>query len=232
MIPSLDGKRIINGVVPTCLNGGGGGYVSTICTSTNNATTSTTTAIIDTSQVLQFRALLPSTTSTTGKQNQPSGRPSLVMQSSSAPTENATLTCLGTLVTGAGGAAGGTMAPQQVIVYSLAPHQAQQLSIVGATGGSGAAATLVPAMTLQPPLPPPAPPPLQVLPPLPPQPHLPTSATQTPTMLMTARCVCLWDECRKAFPSADRLFSHVYSAHFTPLRGQQEVVSTHFAFVL
>ena len=191
--------------------------------------------LIDTSQgVLQFRTLLPSTSN---KVVASQCRPSLVMQSTAtvpaaiAPSGAGgaeiapapTFTCLGTFM--ATSTVGGVVGPaQQVFLYSLAPNA--QLSI--APTSAAAAATLLPAVAHAPTVGQP-----------PQQPLLTTTATplQCQARLAVPSTVvhaCHWEECRKTFPSTDRLFSHAYSAHFIPIRGQQEIVrsSSRFTYFL
>ncbi|VDM31681.1 unnamed protein product [Hydatigera taeniaeformis] len=223
VFPSIDGKRVLNGF------GSSGGGSSGSSVSGSVAMGAAGPTLIDSSQgVLQFRTLLP----TTSNKVSPQCRASLVMQSTAANatapgivtgagggtgTEIAsapTLTCLGTFMTtstvsGVGGGA------QQVFVYSLAPNA--QLSI------APTAATILPAV---------APAPTTVPGPgASQQPHhqpLLTAATvatipqQTRLAAPPTVFPCRWVDCRKSFPSVDRLFSHVYSAHFTLIKGQQE----------
>ncbi|KAL5107809.1 AT-rich interactive domain-containing protein 2 [Taenia crassiceps] len=223
VFPSIDGKRVLNGFG----NAGGGSGGSPVGGSMGMGATSAT--LIDSSQgVLQFRTLLP----TTSNKVSPQCRASLVMQSTAANSTTPgvvtgagcggagaeiatapTLTCLGTFMTTStmSGVTGGA---QQVFVYSLAPNA--QLSI------APTAATILPAVA-------PAP---TTGPGTSPQPHhqpLLTTATvttipqQTRLAAPSTAFACRWSECRKSFPSVDRLFSHVYSAHFTPIKGQQEI---------
>lgn len=212
-------------------NAGGGGGGSPAGGSVGLSATGAT--LIDSSQgVLQFRTLLP----TTSNKVSPQCRASLVMQSTAANATTSgvvtgaggsgagaeiaaapTLTCLGTFMT-TSTVSGVTGGAQQVFVYSLAPNA--QLSI------APTAATILPAVA---PAPTTGPGPGTS-----PQPHhqpLLTAATVTTIPQQTRLAApptvfaCRWAECRKSFPSVDRLFSHVYSAHFTPVKGQQEIVS-------
>ncbi|KAH9280009.1 AT-rich interactive domain-containing protein 2 [Echinococcus granulosus] len=225
VLPSMDGKHVLNGFGSTGGGSGGGPAGGSMGMSATGAT------LIDSSQgVLQFRTLLPTTSNKVSSQC----RASLVMQStapnattpgvvtgtggSGAGAEIAatpTLTCLGTFMT-TSTVSGVTGGAQQVFVYSLAPNA--QLSI------APTAATILPAvasaLTTGP------------GPGTSPQPHhqpLLTTATAAAVPQQTRLTVpptvfaCRWAECQKSFPSVDRLFSHVYSAHFTPIRGQQEI---------
>ncbi|KAL5963866.1 AT-rich interactive domain-containing protein 2 [Taenia solium] len=227
VFPSIDGKRVLNGFG----NAGGGSGASLAGGSVGMGATGAT--LIDSSQgVLQFRTLLP----TTSNKASPQCRASLVMQSTAANATTPgvvtgtsggagaeiaaapTLTCLGTFMT-TSTVSGVTGGAQQVFVYSLAPNA--QLSI------APTAATILPAV---------APAPTPTTGPGPgtsPQPHhqpLLTTTTVTAVPQQTRPAApptafaCRWAECRKSFPSVDRLFSHVYSAHFTPIKGQQEII--------
>ncbi|VUZ45047.1 unnamed protein product, partial [Hymenolepis diminuta] len=201
--PIMDGKRMLNGFT------------------TNTAQpTGTAPTLIDASQgVLQFRTLLPTAQNPT--QNPASRvttpcRPSLVMQSAAAPgtviSTNSdiaapqTLTCLGTFLAATSTASGcvPTGAPQQVFLYSLAPNA--QLSIAPTP-----AAAIMPQQQ---------------------QPQLISTAPQqqiTTTQQSIRQAtstvfVCMWGgDCRRSFPSGDRLFAHVYSSHFESLKGQQHL---------
>lgn len=210
--PIMDGKRMLNGFATTP----SAGVVSTAAPT-----------LIDTSQgVLQFRTLLPSapnTVSSPANRVTTPCRPSLVMQSAapgvviggnnsgSGTTEIAappTLTCLGTFMaatsTASGGVTGG--APQQVFLYSLAPNA--QLSIapspatILSTNPASQQALIATPQSSQ-------------------QPTRIASATPVSSTIF----ICLWSECRRSFPSCDRLFAHVYSIHFIPLKGQRDAVS-------
>lgn len=217
VFPSMDGKRVLNGFTSGSSNGDVvGGSIGVGATGT--------AALIDTSQgVLQFRTLLPSTSN---KVVASQCRPSLVMQSTAttptaiAPSVGAeiasapTFTCLGTFM--ATSTVGGVVGPaQQVFLYSLAPNA--QLSIAPT-----ATATILPAVA-------PAPTVGQT----PQQPFIttPLQCQARLTVPSTAIHSCHWAECRKSFCSSDRLFSHVYTAHFIPVRGHREIVSSASPFL-
>ncbi|BHF69021.1 hypothetical protein SprV_0301206200 [Sparganum proliferum] len=136
--------------------------------------------------------------------------PSLIVQSADTITVSShhphqpqtvpqTLTCLGTLVT-----APNSTTSHQVFVYSLATPSVIPISVPTA-----------------------APPTPHQLPATISQPaQLPlVSTTPTPPIAPSPAGgvlhFCRWGSCAKSFTSADQLFSHVYSAHFLPIRGQE-----------
>nr|CDS31955.1 zinc finger (C2H2) and AT rich interactive domain containing protein [Hymenolepis microstoma] len=198
--PIMDGKRMLNGFT------------------TNTAQpTGTAPTLIDTSQgVLQFRTLLPTSQNPTQDPNRVTApcRPSLVMQSAAAPgtviSNNSeiaapqTLTCLGTFMASTSTASGCTPTPQQVFLYSLAPNA--QLSIAPTP-----AAAIMPQQQ-QP----------QLISTVPQQQA--TTTQQSIRQTISTAFVCMWGgDCRRSFPSGDRLFAHIYSSHFGSLKAQQDL---------
>ncbi|VDL92459.1 unnamed protein product [Schistocephalus solidus] len=147
--------------------------------------------------------------------------PSLIVQSADTITVSSphphqpqttpqTLTCLGTLVT-----AQNSTASHQVFVYSLATPSVIPLSVPTAATATPHQLTSTVSQPAQVPV-----------------------VSPTPTALIAPSPagggilhVCRWGGCAKSFTSADQLFSHVYSAHFLPIRGQESVSALNYSFM-